>query len=373
MTAPGQPRYRYLLTDLMTGLVLSEGRGLTVTSYSRRLNGPGEAAATLNVASDLLRRTDNPLAATEPRRTVLWIIRNEILVWGGIIWTRPYYSAAAEYQLRATTFESYLARRRIRTTYTYRAVDQHRILADLVAQSAAVANGNIGIVVEAYPDSGRVRDRTYAWHERATYLERIQQLCEVIDGPDFTLEPGWNASGAPAVTLKIGSPLGSPNPTTVIEYPGQVRNYTWPDDGGDSANYWTAIGDVPAGAAEDAPPLMRDASVPAEWAAGYPLLEDVSDHQGVTDVGTLDGYARANVLAAAGNRVVPELTLRLPVDQQLPGLGDTLAVRVTDPYRFPADPDTGAPGAATTVRITGWTINLSAGEGETLSATLTNP
>lgn len=370
MTAP-QPRYRYLLTDLMSGLVLSEGRGLTVSSYSRRLNGPGECAATLNVASEVLRRTDNPLNATEPRRTVLWIIRNEVLVWGGLIWTRPYQSGTAEYQLRATSLESYLARRRIRTTYSYRGIDQHLILWDLVRLAQAVPNGDIGIITENPASSGRLRDRTYAWHERATYLERIQQLCDVIDGPDFTLEPGWQANGRPAVTLKIGSPLGTPNPTTVIEYPGQVRNYAWTDDGGDSANFWTAIGDAPT-TPDDAPPIMRDASMPSEWAAGYPLLEDVSDHQGVTDAATLDGYARANVAAAAGNRVVPELTLRPTSEQLLPGLGDSVSVRVTDPYRFPADPQTGAPGAATTVRITGWTVHLSAGEGETLSATLTN-
>ncbi len=215
-----------------------------------------------------------------------------------------------------------------------------------------------------------MRDRSYFWHERATFLERMQQLGEVINGPDFTIECQWDPQGRPSAVLRIGSPLGTGLGGLVLQFPGDVRNYSWPDDGGDSANYWTAIGDRPEGADQDAPPPMRDAQMSAEWDAGIPLLEDISTHQGVTDEATLSGYAQANVFAAAGNRVVPEATLRLPPTAALPGLGDTLTVRVTDPYRFPPDPATGAPGRVAQVRISGWTVYLSADEGETLSATL---
>ena len=357
------PRYRYLLTDLMTGQLLSEGRGLTVESYARRLSGSADCSATLLLNRDGYLES---VGATAPRRTALWIVRNEQLVWGGIIWTRRYHSDTGLLSLTASTFESYYARRRIRTTLDFRGWGQHEIIRNLAHHAKIAPHGDIGVQIPPVADPGTIRDRTYFWHERATFWERMSQLSEVLGGPDFTIEPGWNASGRPEATLRVGTPLGARLPIGA-DFPGTIRNYSWPDDGGDSANFWSAIGEPAPGSEDDAPPQIRDASMPAEWAAGYPLLEDVSDHQGVTDANTLALYAAANVAAAAGDRVVPEFTVRLRPGQTMPGLGDYLAVRLSDPWRFPADPVTGAPGMQTTMRVLGWTVYLSAGEGETVS------
>ena len=364
-------RYRYLLTDLLTGRVLSDAVALQVASYARRLNAGGTCSATMDLSDPTVRALTDPVAATEPRRTALWIIRNEQPVWGGIIWTRRYRSGDAAFDISATGFESYFARRRMRRNYLFGGWDQHDILWELVSTAQSEhRGGNIRVATPRPRRSGTVRDRYYWWHERATFLERMQQLSEVSGGPDFTIEPGWADTGVPGATLQVGTPLGSELTGLVIEFPGDVRNYSWPDDGGDSANFWTAIGDKPEGAEQDEPPPMRDAQMSAEWDVGIPLLEDVSQHQGVVDVGTLQGYANANVVASSGNRVVPSATIRLPEQATLPGLGDTLTVRVTDPYRFPADSHTGAPGLQARVRLTGWQTYLSADEGETLTATL---
>lgn len=363
-------RYRHILTDLRTGRVLSDAVALNVSSYSRRLSGSADLSATLDLADPTLRALDNPTASTEPRRTALWIIRDERPVWGGIIWTRRYRSADHNFDITASTFESYFARRRIRRNYLFGRWDQHEVIRHLVltAQSEHPA-GNIGVQTPAITPSGILRDRNFYWHERATFLERMQQLAEVIDGPDFTISPEWGAESVPRAMLYVGTPLTRPS-ERLLEFPGDFRNYSWPDDGGNSANFWTAIGDPAPGEGEDAPPQMRDAQMAAEWDAGIPVLEDVSQHQGVTDANTLQGYAVANVAANAGNRVVPEATLRLPEGGgELPNLGDSLQVRVTDPYRWPARDD-GSPGAVARVRLTAWTVYLSEEEGETVSLTL---
>jgi hypothetical protein len=314
-----------------------------------------------------VRALTDPVAATEPRRTAVWIIRDEVPVWGGILWTRTYNSDNGAFDLTASTFESYLARRRIRSNLIYAGQDQQIIMANLVEQAQAVAFGNIGIQVP-YPGlSGVLRDRSYFWHERATFLARMQELAQVIGGPDFTISPGWSDGFAPIPYLEVGTPLGTtePDPHDYYELPTDVRNYAWPEDGGNSANYWSAIGD-PTGPNPTDPPLIRDASVPAEWDHGYPLLEDVSNHQGVSDPATLQGWAIAEVTAAAGNRVVPTMTMRNP---NLPALGDTGNFRVTDERRWPP-PVAGGPGLTFTARITGWTVNLSEGEGETVELDL---
>ena len=363
------PVYRFLLTDLMSRKVLSDAIAFNLSSYARALNGSGDCSGTLDLSDPEVYRHTDPIGSTEPRRTALWVIRDGALVWGGIIWTRRYRSADHNLDLTVSSPESYFNRRRIRETLTYTNRDQHDILHSLVNHAQAQPYGNIGVVVPGWQASGRPgRDRTYAWHERATYLERMQQLSEVIDGPDWTMTPDWTGPGQPGWYLNTGSPLGSTRDLD-LEFPGDFRNYSWPDDGGNSANFWTAIGD-PVG--EEETPQMRDAQVSAEWAVGYPLLEDISNHQGVSVADTLSGYAQANVKAAAGNRVVPEGTLRLLDFAELPAPGDEYRLRITDPYRWPANPVTGAAGLIVpNVRVTGWTVNVSADEGETVSLNIT--
>jgi hypothetical protein len=369
------PDYRFLLTDIMTGRVISDAIAYNLNSYGRQLSNSSDCSGTLDLSDESIRRLTDPIAATEPRRTALWIIRDLAVVWGGIIWTRRYRSGDNNLELSSSTPESYFSRRRIRSTLDYRnpSVDQHEIIRRLVNHAQSIAYGNIGISVPAsFPSSGQARDRTYFWHERATYFERMQQLSEVIDGPDFTIAPGW-AQGAdrPQWYLECGTPLGVTR-NSVWEFPGDARNYSWPDDGGNSANFWSAIGDLPENAAEDAVPPIRDAQISAEWQAGVPLLEDASQHQGVIDVRTLAGYASANVKASAGNRHSAEMTLRLLEGYEIPGLGDVIQIRITDPYRFPADPIRGFPGLVARTRVTGWTVYTSEAEGETISLNLTD-
>ncbi len=85
-------RYRFILSDVLTGQVLSDAVSLRVSSYARRLNNATTCQAVLDLASPSVRALTDPVAATEPRRSALWVIRNETPVWGGIIWTRRYRS-----------------------------------------------------------------------------------------------------------------------------------------------------------------------------------------------------------------------------------------------------------------------------------------
>jgi hypothetical protein len=294
-------------------------------------------------------------------------------VWGGIIWTRIYHSENENLEITASTPESYFARRRIQHTLNYVSVNQHQIMANLVAyaQGGIVTGpGDIGVRPPASIAPAQARDRKYLWGDFAAVLDRMTELSQVVGGPDFTISPTTDPDQPPHWILETGTPLGAKH-NVVWEFPGDIVSYDWPDDGGNSANFWIAQGDVPPGAGDDAPNLVAKRMMTAEWAAGIPLLEDFSQHQGVINFATLAGYAEAQLLANAGNRHLA--TFKLVGQDDLPGLGDEIQIRITDPYRFPADPidhTIVGPGLVAQARVTGWTVNYSVDQGETLDVTI---
>ena len=366
-------QYRFMLTDLLTRRVLSDAVAFNVTSYARALNGAADCTGTLDLADPTLHRLTDPVGATEPRRTALWVIRDTALVWGGIIWTRRYSPANRNLEITASTPESYFTRRIIRETLRYTQVGQHDIIRHLINYAQATHHSNIGVQVPAGSLGGTPRDRTYLWHEVGKVWERISELCDVDGGPDATLTPDWTATGQPGWALNVGTPLGAVR-NLELDFPGSVHDYNWPEDGGNSANSITAVGGTitdPSGTGGNDEPVIRQARVPAEWDVGIPLLEDTTSYSDVTRADTLAAHARADVQAAAGNRIVPELTIRLLDNDDLPQPGDAYRLRITDPYRFPPDPVTGGPGLVVPkVRVTSWTVNVSDAEGETVTLTV---
>ena len=358
------PRYRFLLADLLTRKLLSDAAPFTLSSYGRTLNGASDASGTLDLSDPATRLTD-PIGSTEPRRTALWIVRDTDLVWGGIIWTRKYSAANRALEITASTPESYFARRLIRSTATFSQVGQHAIIRSLIATAQGAAHGNIGVQIPA-GTPGTLRDRNYLWHERATVWDRVTELCEIDGGPDVTITPGWDATGQPSWYLNVGTPLGITRGLE-LDFPGELHDYSWPEDGGASANFISAVG----GTVNDIP-VIRDATMSREWEAGIPLLEDTTSYSDATVAATLSAHAQADVKAAAGNRIVPELSVRLTENADLPQPGDAYQLRISDPYRFPPDPLSGAPSLIlSAVRVTGWEVNVSEGEGEAISLTVT--
>lgn len=113
---PIAPVYRYYVEDLISGKKLAEldFRGV---SYKLALNAAGDFSGSL-VVKDVANAT-NLYSATLPGVTALYVLRNNVCVWGGIIWEREYIPGDKKLSVSASEFTSYLHHRKIWKTWNH--------------------------------------------------------------------------------------------------------------------------------------------------------------------------------------------------------------------------------------------------------------
>jgi hypothetical protein len=130
--------YRYFLTDLVSNEVLAEVP-FSGVSYERQLRKAGAFSGTIPVIAATNKL--NLYEATMPGRTGLYVMRNDVCVWGGIVWARKYDESSKSLTVDASEFTSYLYHRHIWQTLVYGSES-------LGVSSFSVANGIATIVTE---------------------------------------------------------------------------------------------------------------------------------------------------------------------------------------------------------------------------------
>ncbi|OKJ06829.1 hypothetical protein AMK19_23565 [Kitasatospora sp. CB01950] len=380
-------QYTYLFADLRTDRVLAE-LPLQDVEYSTELNGIGVCTATLplNRATAPLR----PMEATTPTRTVLYIDRDGVIVWAGIVWTRrplerggQVYGAA----LQASELPSYWQYRHVnKLLSTDTAVltansantayvpagqrmygDQAWIVWSLLQYAGADITGAGSIGVDTNPlvaPTGITRTRTYDPSERPVILDLIRQLAAVDNGFDWGIEVGWNANGSRYRRWQVYYPRrGRSAAATGFTWQhgpgGNIIVPDWPEDGTLLATRAIALGqgqglDVVVGQAE-ATDLL---------AAGWPLLETVSKYSGVSEWNTIQSHASADLAAHSTATTTPTFTVLADAD---PVLG---SYTVGDSARFIVDPNPYYPdGVNQELRIATVKVTVSGGGSETVALT----
>lgn len=108
--------YRYFLTDLLTNQIIGEVP-FSGVSFERTNRRAGSFSGTIPFI-----KTTKGLdlyEATMPGRTGLYVLRNNVCVWGGIVWGRGYDVSSRELSVSAGEFISYLYHRNIWQTIQY--------------------------------------------------------------------------------------------------------------------------------------------------------------------------------------------------------------------------------------------------------------
>ena len=107
-------QYRYFVTNLVTNELIAEIPFKGV-SYERVLTGAGTFSG--NIVSSPETASLSLYESTMPGRTGLYIVRDDVCVWGGIIWSRSYNVIDRVLSVSASEFTSYFHHRRIWKTW----------------------------------------------------------------------------------------------------------------------------------------------------------------------------------------------------------------------------------------------------------------
>jgi hypothetical protein len=108
--------YRYYTVDLLTNNVIAE-IPFTGVSYERALSKAGSFSGTIPMIDAT--SSFNLYETTMPGKTALYVLRNGVCVWGGIIWSRSYSPANKTLTIDGQEFISYLYHRAVWQTLYY--------------------------------------------------------------------------------------------------------------------------------------------------------------------------------------------------------------------------------------------------------------
>jgi hypothetical protein len=357
--------YRYLAHDLRTNGLLTE-LPLGGVVYSSYLNTFGTIQGQLQLPPQQSKAVlaEQYVAATEPQRIALYVERDGVIVWGGIIWTRDYDPETFILTLGGSEFWSYFGYRLVAETKQYAAVDQHLIFVDVVEYAQAQQGGNIGVDTSAVLPSGVLRDRTYWHYERKPIDEACRQLANVEGGFDFAIDVGYEGS-AIVKRLTLSYPRRG-RLATVTEHVFEVgRNVvimSWPEDGTRGANRVHALG---LGEGDDK--HIAVASDTALIDAGYPLMEATVSRSDVSEEDTLVAHANAELTDRSRPVTLPNVTVRADLD---PVFGSYIVGDDARLIAAPGDDPRWPGGLDTTRRIVGWEVTVP-DEGATENVKLT--
>jgi ReqiPepy6 Gp37-like protein len=279
-------QYRYLVGDLETG-VLRDEMPFSGVTYSQVLNAPGTFQATIG-----LRHQKATRANLDPGRTVIYVERDGVLLWGGILWAASGNADDGKITVRGEGFWSYFRRRVLRATKTYTATDQFAIAQDLINWAQSEPGGSINVAVGT-ETSGVARDRTYNNWERKNIGEAVEQLAAVEGGFDFAIDVDYDSGGSIIRTFRPEYPRRGRDTSIVFELGTNVGGFSQLVDATVQANNIDVIG------AGDGSSMLIATVTDLTAVPPYPLLDDVLSYKDVTLVDTLEGHGNAALAARA--------------------------------------------------------------------------
>jgi hypothetical protein len=359
--------YRYLFADLLTNEIVAE-LPITGVSFTQQLNQAGAFSAHL-LLSGVNTYGYNVDAATTPTRNAIYVDRNGILVWGGVIWSRSYNSADQILNITAREFESYFEHRLIATTEAFTNADQLLIARTLIDNAQALPSGDIGVITNS-ETSGILIDRVYYDYEYKNVYSAIQDLSKQDDGFDFNITVEYDSvTNIPKKTLVLGYPrtgnvdsgIGDIQTPVFIFPAGNIVQYDYPEDGSIVSNNLYVTG---AGSNEGK--LQANAQDTASITDGFPLLDATVSYSDITDQTVLNELATAQVIALATPPPIVSIVVPAFVTPEYGtyDIGDDARLMIID-ERFPD-------GLDAVYRIVG--LNVLPGEDgpERVTITLTN-
>lgn len=353
------PDYRYLLCDLLTDRLLAV-LPLRGVSFDRRISRTGSLQATMeavNTAQVNVARTLYEYAG----RSALWVYRDGALWWGGIPWTvipSQGTRGGVTVSVQAATFDSYAHHRRLYADTTYTQADEGVIIPDLWRRIQDDPRGNIGMVANDQPTGVR-RDATYLASEHTMVGQIIEDLGDLVDGAEHTVDVFVDGAGNRVKRLRVETQLGLAVPRAVFQRAvsggGRVTDWEHTADATGGGTTFQTRGDAPNGnVGEDKEPLLSARVDRLDLLGnGWPLLDVTADYAGVTDTAALDSYAQALAQTGGGAQPTSSYTVEVGNTGWSPNrVGDVVRIKLHDLWH---------PGVDLTVRPVGCEVTAPDG------------
>lgn len=348
--------YRYFTCDLLTNMPISD-IPLYGVYLNKKLNGAGDFNGSFKLGTDVL---NDPimLSATQPGRTALYVERDGVLIWGGIIWTRMFESQGKTIQLTAQTFESYFNRVVLLEHVIQQSVEQVQIFKSVVDAMQAQDGSNIGLTFAMpIPDTGILRTVLIPGYEFHWVQEAITQLLGSSNSFEYTIAVEPSATpDRPDKIIRVGNLKLNPTVSSLsYDYPGTITQYWWPESANKGGTKFAGRG---YGSGNKAPTaIVVDGSKIDE---GYPALWNVSSYNDVADALLLSDKVRETAVLGALPYVSPTFMLKGDVGAGFTGwntLGAPISIYIED-ERFPN-------GKVAQSRMLGWSVSVGADSGGT--------
>jgi len=373
--------YKYYFYDLMSRTLLDEfGGAMFGVNFTAFLSGKiGSKVGTFTGtfrADTPGRKVSDLLAATNPGRTALWVDRDDVPVWCGIVWSRTYQATGRTYELSAQTFESY-------PHEVYNSADANATepCQDFVSIAWGSIQGNasynVGVVTPALTGIGSTITKTFVGTDYNSWGDFIDEMA--TSGAEFYIQPTKDVNGnripklivgrwdlvenPPSTYYRIGVPVAQAQQSGVdLQYPTGIADYWWPENAVQAANRVLAVGK-----ANGASTPRQIYTNTANLAQGYPGLDNRLTLSSVDTQGSLNNIAATQLANMQPPVLTPTIVLNGSVEDVFGtwSLGDNVKLVIDDPYRFPNGPVTGV------TRIVGYSLTPGSENGpETVSLTI---
>lgn len=323
----GAGRYRVVVSHLYhTGLGKIEEVEVKNLVFTKILNAPGSISFTVPIY--------DPKCTPEifkPGARELQVYRNDVLVWGGYLWTAHREGGGGDEASGGTInmrfggegWLSRLKKRRLKVDKTYTAQDIYDIAWDYINYTQQRTHGDLGFTRFSLALRGETQTLAWKAYERKMILELIQQLAESDQGFDFEVTPEreW----------KTYERMGNPVPKIFelgYELKNNVKNYTYEIDAiSKMATEFTL-----AGKGEKELKLFST-QTDAIMSAEYGLLEEIESNTDIDDQGILDSICALLLRMYKEPRqdLHTYVTLVDPAYGTY-GIGDAVTVRVNDGF-----------------------------------------
>ena len=353
--------YRFLLADVLTDDIVAE-LPVESASYGEVLNAPGTLNASIRLGSpstvDVPPDPAAPLVDAGtivppavdvlPGEHAIYVERDGVLLWGGVVWTYVADVASNTGTIGAEGFFSLLRGRILDTDYSVTGRDQALIVKDLIDTIQGYTDGDLLIDTSSIAAVGKTRDRSYAASEWKDVGEAIEQLSAVRDGFDFRVAVGWGVAG-PERSFLISYPATGRATAFVLELGKNLELLSLSVDA-------TTVVTKAYAQGEDITSTLSVTPAP------YPRRDAITNHDDVSVQGTLDDHAQRALDRGTLPMRIP--TVNIYPDQE-PVLGSFIVGDIVEVRGVFGAVDFGGD-----FRITGWTAAIDTSGAERVSLSL---